>query len=104
MKFLPQLVLVLTAVASGAAGAQAAMSDQADQDRRARNREEALANYHANADRSSGDTVRERTHKTAQSVRGFTHRQAQKARNFSDRQNRRYGTNTKPNPHPEGGK
>ena len=47
MKFLPKIVLVLTAAASCAAGAATPLSPQADQERRDRNREEALAAYHA---------------------------------------------------------
>ena len=47
MKFLPKIVLVLTAAASCAAGAATPLSPQADQERRDRNREEALAAYHS---------------------------------------------------------
>ncbi|MEP6738824.1 MAG: hypothetical protein ABJA61_00510 [Caldimonas sp.] len=105
MKLLPGIVFAFATVASCGA-----FADQvSDQERRDRNREEALVKYRElqghEADRASTghETMRERTHETAQSVRGFTHRQAEKARRFSDRQNQRYGTHTKPNMNPEGG-
>lgn len=119
MKILPTLVLVLTAAATCAAGAETSFSSQADQERRDRNREEALEHYRAangTADdraapretlrertHDTAETVRAKTHRTAQSVRHFTHRQAEKARDFSDRQNARYGMDTKPNTAPEDG-
>lgn len=96
MKLLPKLVLALVTIGScAAAGAQ--MSDQADQERRARNRAEALANYermhpgaNSNMSQSSGmqprENVRERAHEDAQKTRSFTHRQAQKTRSFTHRQ------------------
>jgi Ni/Co efflux regulator RcnB len=58
MKFLPKIALVLTAAASCAAGAATPLSAQADQERRDRNREEALAAYHASPeDRSYGSNA-----------------------------------------------
>ena len=56
MKFLPKIVLVLTAAASCAAGAASALTPEQDQARRDRNREEALAAYHASA-QSRGDSA-----------------------------------------------
>jgi hypothetical protein len=55
MKFLPKLVLVLTAAASCAAGAATVLTPQQDQERRDRNREEALAAYYASP-QSRGDS------------------------------------------------
>jgi hypothetical protein len=119
MKFLPTLVLVVTAAASVAAGAETVISSEAAQERRDRNVDEALTRYRATHDSSdqamaghktarertheAADTVRDKTHRAAQSVRGFTHRQAEKARDFSARQNARYGADTKPNTAPEDG-
>jgi len=119
MKFLPKLVLALTAVA-GCAGAQAAMSDQADQDRRARNFDEALAAYRASPDgttvdrddrtmrektHDAADTVRAKTHRSAEKVRGFTHRQAEKTRDFGERHDAPRGmVNGEPPAHGEGTK
>jgi Ni/Co efflux regulator RcnB len=121
MKFLPKIVLVLTAAASCAAGAASVLSPQADQERRDRNREEALAAYHASpASRGysddttyrdddsvtskakhAGHTVKMKTEQTTRPVRNFTHRQLNKMRAFSERQDERYGkpTTSAPNPH-----
>jgi hypothetical protein len=120
MKFLPTLVLVVTAAASAAAVADTVLSPQAAQERRDRNFDDALARYRATHDNvgdqamaghptarerthEAADTVRGKTHRAAQSVRHFTHRQAEKARDFGDRQNARYGTTTKPTTEPEDG-
>src|SRR3954451_14672737 len=46
MKTMPRIALALSAFAAVGAGAQTFYSGQADQDRRERNREEALAAYH----------------------------------------------------------
>ena len=109
MKFLPALVLAVTAAASAAAGAATYGSDQ---ERRDQNREEALSKWRADhrdlASSGSGmnrkSTVREKAHRGANSVRGFTHRQAEKARRFSERQDRKYGKQHAPiNTSPEGG-
>ena len=58
MKNSAKLVLAALALASCAAGAETVYSGQADQERRDRNREEALANYraHAKTDRQSADS------------------------------------------------
>jgi hypothetical protein len=113
MKFLPTLVLALTAAACAAAGAETVISTQAAQERRDRNVDEALARYratHGSGDdhtasgrettreraHEAADTVRGKTHRAAKSVRGFTHRQAEKARDFGDRQNAKFGTDGKP--------
>ena len=131
MKFLPKLALATTAFLACTVGAQAALNDQADQERRDRNREEALAAYRAsngNApaardDRTmrekahdtaatmrekahdTADTVRGKTHRSAQKVRGFTHRQAEKSRDFGARHGAPRGhANTEPPAHGEGTK
>jgi hypothetical protein len=120
MKFLPKLVLAMTALVAGASGVQAAMSDQTDQERRDRNREEALAAYRASNDGPTAtrddrtlrekahdgvDTVRAKTHHTAQKVRGFTHRQAEKTRDFGARHQAPRGmNNSEPPAHGEGTK
>ena len=76
----------------------------ADQERRTRNREEALTKYHAMQDRRSdntsrssargeaggGPTLGDRARGAGKSVRNFTHRQAEKARDFSDRQDQKW--------------
>ena len=67
MKTLPKLVLALLETASCAAGADT-YSSQADQARRDRNREEALANY-----RAGNTTAREEAHDVAQSARRASH-------------------------------
>lgn len=112
MKFLPTLVLVVTAAASAAAGAETVISRQAAQERRDRNVDDALARYRATHGTTDGQAmaseprhegVRDKTHRAAQSVRGFTHRQAEKARDFGARQNAKYGTDTKPNTDPQDG-
>ena len=112
MKFLPAFVLVVTAAASVAAGAETVISNQAAQERRDRNVDEALTRYRAVHGTPDGtamasepreDSVRDKTHRAAQSVRGFTHRQAEKARDFGARQNAKYGTDTKPNTDPVDG-
>jgi hypothetical protein len=114
MKFLPVLVLAVTAVASAAAGAETVITSQAAQERRDRNVDEALARYratHGTADNQSmaghstmnGDSAREKGHHAAQSVRKFTHREAEKVRHFGARQNARYGTTAKPRTEPEDG-
>ena len=120
MKFLPKIALVLTAAASCAAGA-ATLTPQADQERRARNNEEALAAYRASPEGRSytsntsyrddsvkgkvqraedtavtktkevGNTVAAKTSQATKPVRDFTHRQLNKSRDFEARQNQKYG-------------
>ena len=94
MKTSPKLVLALLAVASCAAGAQT-YSSQADQERRERNREEALANYRAGATttttgerretlreeaREAKEKVRHDAHKVANSTRRAAHKTANEGR------------------------
>ena len=74
MKTLPKLVLALLATASCAAGADT-YSSQADQARRDRNREEALANY-----RAGNTTARAEAHDVAQSARRAGHEVAETSR------------------------
>jgi hypothetical protein len=77
MKTSPKLVLALLAVASCAAGAET-YSSQADQARRERNREEALANY-----RAGHTTAREAAHDVARSTRHGAHEVAETTRHVS---------------------
>lgn len=74
MKTSPKLVFALLAVASCAAGAEI-YSDQADAQRRERNREEALANY-----RAGHTTARQEAHEVAQSARHAGHEVAEESR------------------------
>jgi len=106
---------VLTAVALGSAAVAGAQPyGPADQERRERNREEAIANYermqhrdgtmqHRDGTvredmREGASTVEQKTHRAAQKTRSFTHRQLDKVRNFGERQQRKIG----PAPHPSG--
>lgn len=68
MKTSSKLVLALLAVVSCAAGAQT-YSSQADQERRERNREEAMAEYRAHGADSTRMTTRER-HESAREEAG----------------------------------
>ena len=112
MKFLPVLVLAVTAAASAAAGADTVISTQAAQERRDQNVDQALARYRATHGTAEGqamageprdENARQKTHHAAQSVRGFTHRQAEKVRDFGARENARYGTHVKPTAEHEDG-
>ncbi|MDQ6638935.1 MAG: hypothetical protein M3Z15_04630 [Pseudomonadota bacterium] len=87
MKTSPKLVLALLAMASCAAGAQTVYSGQADQERRDRNREEALSNYRSStgttapmATRERRETAREESHEAAQSARHGAHKAADSTR------------------------
>ena len=119
MKVFSRIVLAIVAAGScAAAGAQ--MSDAADQERRARNREEAIANHErmqqrADAradmrrDRTYDDkrryddkpTVGQRIDQGAQSTKNFTHRTLNKMRDFSDRQNRKHPAPVPGTPEPD---
>lgn len=95
MKVISKLVFALVA-----AGFCVAASADTDSERRARNREEAIANHermeHRDGmrqrdsmdDRHPG--ARQRVREGARSTRNFTHRQAEKMRRFSERQNQRH--------------
>jgi len=108
--------IVLAVVAAGscaAAGAQ--MSDSADMERRARNREEAIANHERmqqrvdmprsdmRRDRTSdaNPTVGQRIDRGTQSTKNFTHRTLNKMRNFGDRQNRKHPAPVPGTPEPD---
>jgi hypothetical protein len=120
MKTSPKLVFALLALASCAAGAETYYSGQADQERRDRNREEALQNYHGENNGSSttgmrrdrsavredthegaqkarrgahnvADTTRRVSHKTADTARRVGHKTAVKARDITDRANAKFG-------------
>ncbi len=114
MKTASRLVLAIVTLGSCAlAGAQP--FSQSDQERRDRNREEAIAHHeHMNtsSEHMSGareemhegaSNVRAKTHHAADKTRSFTHRQLDKVRNFGERQQRKYpagesaqGTNKAP--------
>src|SRR4051812_29761639 len=64
MKTLPKIALALSAFAAVGASAQTFYSGQADQERRERNREEALSAYHS-GDRMSTTTSDRHQHATA---------------------------------------
>jgi hypothetical protein len=126
MKLLPRLILACTLFATCTVAGAQTFNAAADQDRRARNREEALAKYRAAAqdrpaarssaaqdrsptrssaaaerrDSAGGPTLGDRTRNATKSVRNFTHRQAEKARNFSERQDRRWGNRNSANQPP----
>ena len=105
MKSIVRFALTVTAVAACAA-ASAEPFDAADQQRRERNREEAMARHgdtSATSYRNDEDrpTLREKTHRAADSTRSFAHRQAEKMRRFGDRQNQRYGKAPGPQRTPE---
>jgi len=99
MKTASKLVLALVATAS--CGLAAAQSDLSDQQRRERNREEAIAKWEqqrsngATARRDDGSigankSVQENTRHAATKTRSFTHRQLQKMRRFGERQEARH--------------
>jgi hypothetical protein len=123
MKIPSKIALALSAFAIVGASAQTVYSGQADQERRDRNREEALAAYRADHGTSTdstatskGETARERahdvaskarregheaaesarraTHKSADAVRRAGHKTAEKARDVTDRANAKFGTPT----------
>jgi hypothetical protein len=77
MKTSSKLVLALLAAVSCAAGAET-YSSQADQARRERNREEALADY-----RAGHTTARDDAHDVARSTRHGAHKVAESTRNVS---------------------
>jgi len=90
MKTSPKLVFALLAVVSCAAGADT-YSSQADQARRDRNREEALAHY-----RAGNTTAREEAHDVAQSARHGAHKVAEGTRDVAHKtanESRRIGHN-----------
>ena len=80
-------VLVLTTLAAASVGAQTIYSGSADQERRERNREEALAHYRdgttASAREERSETLREKTREGAASVRRGTHRAAESTRHVA---------------------
>ena len=77
MKTSSKLVFALLAAVSCAAGADT-YSSQADQARRERNREEALASY-----RAGNTTARQEAHEVAQSARHAGHEVAESSRNVA---------------------
>ena len=79
MKIPSKIALALSAFAVVGASAQTVYSGQSDQERRERNREEALANYRAGST-STSSTVRRETHEAAQATRRGAHRVAESTR------------------------
>jgi hypothetical protein len=77
MKTSPKLLLALLAAVSCAAGADT-YSSQADQARRDRNREEALASY-----RAGNTTARQEAHEVAESARHGAHKVAEGTRDVA---------------------
>jgi hypothetical protein len=130
MKTSSRLAVVVLAFASCAVGAQTVYSGQADQERRERNREEALAHYRTDTSSSSmntndrkegmrdkthevaqktrhethqvADATRRVTHKSANAVRHAGHQTAVKARDITARTDAKFGTSPKGNANPEG--
>ena len=129
MKVLSRIVLAIVAAGSCAA-ATAPLSDAADQERRARNREEAIANYermqqrgdmqrgdmhrgdmhrsdmrrdrmHDDKHRHGDKTVGQRIDQGTQATKGFTHRTLNKMRNFGERQNMKHPKPVPGTPEPD---
>jgi Ni/Co efflux regulator RcnB len=124
MKVLSRIVLAIVAAGSCAA-ATAQLSDAADQERRARNREEAIANYermqqlgdmqrgdmhrsdmrrdrmHDDKHRHGDKTVGQRIDQGTQATKGFTHRTLNKMRNFGERQNMKHPKPVPGTPEPD---
>ncbi|MEO8310045.1 MAG: hypothetical protein ABI520_02640 [Caldimonas sp.] len=82
MKIMPRIVLALTAFAAIGASAQTVYSGQSDQERRERNREEALANYRADTGTTTTrrETVREEAREAKDRVREDTREARDKVR------------------------
>ena len=81
MKTLRSIVLALSAFATVGVSAEAVYSGQADQERRERNREEALAHYRTGATTTPATSkAREETHKAANATRHGTHEVAESTR------------------------
>lgn len=116
MKIPSKIALALSAFAVVGASAQTIYSGQADQERRERNREEALAAYRAgtpsptydrhetmhermhgaahstrHAGHEVAESTRHVTHKSANAVRRAGHKTAEKAREISDKANAKFG-------------
>jgi hypothetical protein len=117
MKTSSKLVLALLAAVSCAAGAET-YSSQADQARRDRNREEALAHYRAgnttarqeaheaaqsarHAGHKVADSTRDVAHKTANESRRVGHKVAVKARETTARTEAKFAPVEKKDPHGE---
>ena len=127
MKNMHKVVFALGALAVFGASAETYYSGQADQERRERNREEALSHYRGDTTTTSYDrreSVREKahdaarsmrhgahevaaetrsvTHRSANAVRRVGHKTAVKARDITDRTNARFGTSPKGDANPQG--
>jgi Ni/Co efflux regulator RcnB len=129
MKVLSRIVLAIVAAGSCAA-ATAQLSDAADQERRARNREEAIANYermqqrgdmqrgdmhrgdmhrsdmrrdrmHDDKHRHGDKTVGQRIDQGTQATKNFTHRTLNKMRNFGEKQQRKHPMPSPGTPEPD---
>ena len=132
MKKSAKLVFAALALASCAAGAETYYNGQSDQERRDRNREEALANYRAGTSTTSADSkahrvenstkhaahevaestrhvshevaesTRHATHKTAEAARRVGHKTAQEARDITARADAKFGAVPHGKANPEG--
>ena len=122
MKVFSRIVLAIVAAGSCAA-ATAQLSDAADQERRARNREEAIANYermqqrgdmqrsdmrrdhdrtyHDNRRHHDDKTVGQRIDQGTQATKNFTHRTLNKMRNFGEKQQRKHPMPSPGTPEPD---
>lgn len=120
-------VLVLTTLAAASVGAQTVYSGSADQERRERNREEALSHHRGATTTSTAErneSLREETregagsvrrgthraaestrrvaHKTADAARSAGHKTAVKARDITDRTNARFPAQAHKSVNPDG--
>ena len=132
MKKSAKLVFAAFALASCAAGAETYYSGQSDQERRDRNREEALASYRAGTSTTSADSkahrvesstrraahdvaestrhashevaesTRKATHKSANAARRVGHKTAQEARDITARADAKFGAVQHGKANPEG--
>jgi hypothetical protein len=112
MKLMPKIVLALSAFATMGVSAEMVYSGQSDQERRERNREEALSHYRAgnttwpkvrqeaheaaNSARHAGhevaESTRSATHKVANEGRRVGHKVAVEAREATARADAKFGT------------
>ena len=100
MNAFTKIALTLATVGSCVAASAQTYDSQADQERRARNRDEAVAawerqhNGRSEVAYTDHDThhasMREKTHEEASKTRSFTHHQLEKMRHFSDEQNAKH--------------
>ncbi|HUP06157.1 MAG TPA: hypothetical protein VMU47_03350 [Caldimonas sp.] len=100
MNAFTKIALTLATVGSCVAASAQSYDSQSDQERRARNRDEAVAawerqhNGRSEVAYTDHDThhasMREKTHEEASKTRSFTHRQLDKMRHFGERQDAKF--------------